>query len=70
MSLYSIGLSFYAACIQLSYLPDEYGLQLSLTLNGRVVFNRKISGEHRDVMIPDPFLNHDFDWAKLEEMKS
>jgi len=31
------------ACIQLSYLPDEYGLQLSLTLNGRVVFNRKIS---------------------------
>jgi len=33
------------ACVNVSYLPDQLGFSLVLTLNNKVLFNETVSGE-------------------------
>jgi hypothetical protein len=35
----------FLGCVNLTYLPDEYGISLTFTLDGKVIFKAKVSGK-------------------------
>ncbi|XP_005090524.1 uncharacterized protein LOC101860221 isoform X2 [Aplysia californica] len=45
-------------CVNISYLPEEYGLEVDVTLDGRIVYQKKISAKNPPpVCAPIPYVH-------------